>query len=164
MRVMIFLALMFATAVPAFARFIALGTIDVTIRDSVTAEPIAGATVVVTAPHYRREIVTDQTGRFILGYLQPGSYTIEARKEGYSRVYQSVDVAAGRISTVALSAPPALRWIARVMHVDWPAIVAPNITADVYIPVWGRSLVNPFTRLFSSCRSFRGLRSAARRG
>jgi hypothetical protein len=148
MRVTIFLAVIIATTVPAFARFVALGAMDVTIRDSVTAKPIAGATVLVSSPNYRRETVTDQTGRFTLDYLQPGTYIIEARMEGYSQSRQSVDVVAGRVSAVALSIVPALRWIVRVMDVHWPEVVSPGTTADVYVPVWGRALVDPFDSAF----------------
>ncbi len=59
-----------------------VGSITGTVYDADSYEKIAGAVVSVGDSPHRAN--TDSTGRFTVSAVAPGTYTVEARKEGYS--------------------------------------------------------------------------------
>jgi hypothetical protein len=65
-------------------------TLIVTVRDSATKTPVAGVEVRV-APR-RAAQRTDSAGRARLGGLDPGSYSLEARRVGYRPVVRALSI------------------------------------------------------------------------
>ena len=63
-------------------------------------EAVIGAGVVLAGT--LRGTATDAEGRFEIGPLRPGTYTLEARALGYRPATQAVTVAAGQTTTVTL--------------------------------------------------------------
>lgn len=77
-----------------------LGDIDGQVQDAETGAPLAGAGV-TTSPA-TSALVTDADGRFRLGGLEAGSYTISARKPGYRTASVPVAVRGDRATPAAL--------------------------------------------------------------
>lgn len=65
-------------------------TLIVTVRDSATKAPVAGVEVRV-APRSAAQR-TDSAGRARLGGLDPGSYSLEARRVGYRPVVRALSI------------------------------------------------------------------------
>nr|WP_218624053.1 TonB-dependent receptor [Granulicella sp. dw_53] len=62
------------------------------------------AKITVTGPTDQREVVTDNTGRYVVGGLTPGVYTVKVTKQGFSSTEsKNVNVVIGRISSFDLS-------------------------------------------------------------
>ncbi|MCU1322110.1 MAG: Cna domain protein [Acidobacteriaceae bacterium] len=69
-----------------------------------TGAVIAGAKVTVTGPTDQRDATTDNTGRYTIGGLTPGVYTVKATKENFSATQaKNVNVVIGRISSFDLT-------------------------------------------------------------
>jgi hypothetical protein len=69
-----------------------------------TGAVIAGAKVTVTGPTDQRDTTTDNTGRYAIGGLTPGVYTVKATKENFSATQaRNVNVVIGRISSFDLT-------------------------------------------------------------
>ena len=78
-----------------------VGQITGTVRDQDTGGPLA--TVQVYLQGTSRGTLSDQNGRFVLGDVPPGSYTLIAQRIGYREYRQAeIDVAAGQTLGVAL--------------------------------------------------------------
>ncbi|HET9326230.1 MAG TPA: TonB-dependent receptor [Candidatus Eisenbacteria bacterium] len=95
------LALAFLAAAPSGSAGIA-GTV----RDAETAQPLAGAAVLL--PELERGTLTDSAGRYVLSPVPPGPHHLEVRLLGYSpRVLHALVPSAGALSIdVALRAQP----------------------------------------------------------
>jgi TonB-linked SusC/RagA family outer membrane protein len=75
------------------------GRIAGTVRDSAAGFPVGGANVVITGTTLGSSTADD--GRYLLTGVQPGTYTVEARRLGYAPVRRAgVVVAAGQTVTV----------------------------------------------------------------
>lgn len=123
------------------------GVLCGTVRDSATNEPIADAFVTVASLQGDQSVKTDQAGRFAFINLVFGRYVLTVSKKGYDRTSIGVDVVGdvgATVVAIAMSKP--LRTI--VMVRDWPPLVNPYETADVYIPPWSHYYVNPFNSAF----------------
>ncbi len=72
------------------------------VTDSVTGEPIGGATIVATDSQGNSQVsTTNADGQYLIG-LQPGKYSLTAKRRGYqSGAPVSVEVASGEVKTVA---------------------------------------------------------------
>ena len=78
---------------------IVYGAIDGTVIDSVTLNPISGATVTDGA----RQAVTDLTGHYVISGVPAGTYTVTASAAGYQNASQSVAVTGNATSTANFS-------------------------------------------------------------
>ncbi|GEM_PF-4738898 len=76
------------------------GSIDGTILSAVTNLPVAG--VSISTDPASTTVVTDTNGKFLLQYLIPGDYNINAKKSDYQSISQSVKVFAGKTITVVI--------------------------------------------------------------
>jgi len=148
MRVMIFMALIIATTVPAFAHFVLVGALDGTVRDSATAVPVANAAVTATSAGCKVTVSTDQAGRFAFVGLAVGKYTLIISKPGYRSVFVVVNITSGRSSTnVTIDLQKSLRTVI-VEFRHWPGLVNPGKVPDVYVPLLGIPRVNVFDSVF----------------
>ncbi|WP_457654250.1 TonB-dependent receptor domain-containing protein [Rhodocaloribacter sp.] len=75
------------------------GAISGTVVDE-NDDPVIGAGVVIAGT--LRGTATDAEGRFEIGPLRPGTYTLEARALGYRPATQAVTVVAGQTASVTL--------------------------------------------------------------
>jgi tetratricopeptide (TPR) repeat protein len=69
------------------------------VTDSVGA-PIAGASVVIRGAAV--EVVTNESGDFLMVRVAPGTHTIAVRIVGFRRFEQEIDVVAGRLTTISV--------------------------------------------------------------
>ncbi|HVZ41242.1 MAG TPA: SusC/RagA family TonB-linked outer membrane protein [Candidatus Kapabacteria bacterium] len=69
-----------------------------TVTDATSHNPIAGATVILTGTNFGA--VADRNGKFTINRVPVGSYTVEARAVGFTRVSKKTSVAAGQTATV----------------------------------------------------------------
>jgi hypothetical protein len=149
MNVVTRLALVATLLAPGNAHAAGLGVIHGTVLDSATAAPIADALVTVTSPQEKQSVKTDQLGGFVLGGLELGSYAIVVSKKGYDTTSTEVNAGGDRVATiVTIMMPRTLRAIKSVMLRDWPALVNPYTTADVYVSPWSHTDVNLFKAPF----------------
>lgn len=93
----VLVALMLAAA-PAAAQ--QAGTLEGTVVTAAAGEPVAGATVQLEGA---RQAVTDAAGRFRIGGLPAGAYTVVARRVGFADGRASAQVAAGGTSSVRIA-------------------------------------------------------------
>lgn len=78
-------------------QFVRTGSIDGQVLDaSKAAIPAAKVTATAVATSQTVEVLTDQGGRYIFGYLLPGEYRVEAQKQGFRTGVQTVIVELGR--------------------------------------------------------------------
>lgn len=83
----------------------AFGTITGTAVEQ-AAGPLSGANIEIRdGPDAKKTTTTDETGRFTLSGLQPGTVTVRAWKSGYSDTDQRVTLEAGNVVTLAFSVP-----------------------------------------------------------
>jgi TonB-linked SusC/RagA family outer membrane protein len=75
-----------------------MGTLTGTVTDADTHEPVASVAIVVE--NTRLGAMTDTDGRYRLANVPPGTYTVSARRIGYSKATQSVTVPASGEVTV----------------------------------------------------------------
>src|SRR5688572_8038014 len=83
------------------------GRITGTVTDSTTARPLSNAQVTVSGTRLRA--ATDDAGQYSIGTVPAGTYTLEARRIGYSRGTRvAVSVTEGGTATVdfALTSAP----------------------------------------------------------
>jgi len=81
------------------------GSIAGQVRNQDTGAPIGEARI-ETAP-LTEAVLTDDQGRFTIGGVQPGSYTVMASKEGFAAAARAAVVLSGATATVDLSLSPA---------------------------------------------------------
>lgn len=62
--------------------------------DASSGAPVVGAAVVIGST----TVMTDSSGRFVLGELEPGTYPLSARHEAYGTVRDSVDIPARTVN------------------------------------------------------------------
>ncbi len=89
-----------ATAAPALlqAQARAPGTINVTVTDAATRQPVEAARVFIAGTTFGGQ--TNAEGRLSLRQIQPGSYTIRILRVGYAETSQPVTVESGGTATV----------------------------------------------------------------
>ena len=68
------------------------------VAEAETGQPLAGANIVI--PGTQRGVSSGSEGRFTLGPLEPGRYTLQARFVGFQAVTQEVAVVAGDTARV----------------------------------------------------------------
>src|SRR4029077_17084824 len=85
-KVVVMLAVLFATAFPALAQE-TTGTIR---GRTVDAQGLAvpGATVTATGTQGAKNTVTDSEGRYTLPFLTPGTYTVRGELQGFKATEQ----------------------------------------------------------------------------
>ncbi len=78
-------------------QFVRTGSIDGQVLD-VSKAAVPGAKIAATAvaTSQRVELLTDDAGRYVFTYLQPGEYRVEALKPGFRKGVQTVIVELGR--------------------------------------------------------------------
>ncbi len=76
------------------------GVLTGTVVEEGTERPMPGVGVAVTGT--RGHARTDAEGRFVIGALPPGAYTVQALAPGYLVATARVDVHAGDTTTVRL--------------------------------------------------------------
>lgn len=103
--VSLFLATFFLRA-PAAAQ--STGQVTGRVTDAETGRPLPGVNILVsdTDDGSPRGTSTGPQGRFTLGPLDPGTYTIEARFVGYTKRSRDVDVSAGTTTKVQFALAP----------------------------------------------------------
>jgi outer membrane receptor protein involved in Fe transport len=77
------------------------GAVAGQVTDSASGTPIAGATVIIDGA--RRSAVTDAGGRYRIGALAPGTYTVRVRYIGYQPSRVLITVGAGKETTADLT-------------------------------------------------------------
>jgi protocatechuate 3,4-dioxygenase beta subunit len=82
----------------------ALGGVRVTVVDGKTGKAVPGATVLLKGKPGAK---TDDSGRFQLGDLKPGTYSISVRKTGFENGSESFTVKAGGITSLRIRLVPA---------------------------------------------------------
>lgn len=136
---MLILLLMVATALEPAALPSVLpapqpaSTLQGTVRAEGSLEPIAGATVAITA--LGRGVVTDPHGYFVLSGIPEGRWVVEARALGYEKV-ELVVISSGE-GVIRLDFELALR------PVVLPGVEASTRAADATIAVPSPSLAGP---------------------
>ena len=89
-----------------------------------TAQPLPRAHVLVRGEHL--DAITDLGGRFTVGDLPPGEYTVRAQHIGYASAQARVSIAAGETTELALH-------LRQITHELEPAHVVAN-SSDIPIP------------------------------
>src|SRR5437764_11781536 len=117
----------------ASARASALsGPIGGQVRDR-AGQPVAGATVSVV--ELKRGATTDSVGRFQLGEVPAGRYTVSARRLGFAAAVQSITVDSSPLDiSFTLDVAPA-----RVETVNVTATRAPIADSDSTLPTYEQS-------------------------
>jgi len=80
------------------------GTINGTISDATTSQPISGA--MITTNPVTSSKTTDSEGNFLIEGIEPGTYTIQASKDGYKTNSTTVSVVAGEESSADIQLAP----------------------------------------------------------
>ena len=78
-----------------------IGSIEGTVINAVTSLPVSG--VSISTEPASTTVATDSNGKFLLQYLAPGHYNINAKKLDYNSVLQSVEVLGGKTVTVVIN-------------------------------------------------------------
>ena len=140
MRVMLFLTLMVAAAAPALACS-GLGAIHGSVHDSETTAPVVNAVVIVSSPICTQTVQTDERGNFSVAGLPFGIYSIATTKSGYEKTSFDVRIAGDRVAAnVAIILRQ--RTIKYIRLTEWPALLNPAETSDVYSPIWSYGFLN----------------------
>ena len=84
------------------------GTLSGRLLNSLSGDPIAGATVVLE--ELRREAKSDRAGGFSFDNVPPGTYHVSVRSEGYSSRRTEVSLAAASAAPVDVSVDPELHY------------------------------------------------------
>jgi hypothetical protein len=117
------------------------GSINGTIADPSSNQPISGARVTAASPSQSATTTTDATGRFSFVSLAPDTYTLSvpatATRDAAS--VSGVTVQADQTVVVTLQQPTKLKVIGTVTSRAAGALVKPGTTADVYS-------INPVTQ------------------
>src|SRR5579863_4318572 len=118
---------------PISARAGTTGGIVGRVTDAATHAPIAGATVIATAPSQTATATTDAAGSFRFLTLAPDTYTVTASKAEYDTVAQpGLSVFADQVQTFNIPMNKTIRTIARVTSRAAANLVKPGTTSDVY--------------------------------
>jgi len=89
-----FVALALAYAVPGLAAQ-QTGTVIGTLTNSLSGDPVAGATIVIESPTFSRQIRGGADGKYALSDVPAGSYHLIVRADGYLPSRSEVTVRAG---------------------------------------------------------------------
>ncbi len=109
------------------------GNISGTVTDSANGKPVADAKITAVSPSQSATATTDAGGRFTLLALAPDTYTVSVSKDGYTPAsVGGVSVFADQTQTLALTATPQIKTIARVTSRAAGNLVKPGVTADTY--------------------------------
>jgi hypothetical protein len=101
--------------------------------ESGTRFAVAGATVIASSPSQVARTTTDAFGAFSFIALQPDTYAVSVRKDGYEPVSQpGVFVTADQSAMVTLTVIPKLETIARTTSLSSQSLVRSGVTSDVY--------------------------------
>jgi len=82
------------------------GAIEGTVEDSVTMLPLPNVPITLTAGTLQIDSTSDQSGRFLIPNVAPGSYIAAAKLDGYSEAATIVIVTEGQVSRIALTMVP----------------------------------------------------------
>lgn len=134
------LLLMFAAIAPAQTA----GSLEGTVVNSMTREPVKRAMVRLEGQNFQANAVaTDDSGRFQFAAVMPGSYTVSAEAQGYTRrAVQPVTVAdQQKVSVPALSLRPGGVVSGKVVDADGEPMPNAMVLALVYsYPLGARKL------------------------
>lgn len=83
------------------------------VTDQKTQQGLAGAEVWLEGTKWR--VLTGDDGRYVLGEVEPGSYSITTRRIGYGRQRKGVAVVAGQETTADFALDPALTRLEEVV-------------------------------------------------
>jgi Carboxypeptidase regulatory-like domain/TonB dependent receptor/TonB-dependent Receptor Plug Domain len=118
---------------PLVARAGTTGTLRGRVVDSATQAPIGGAIVNAASPSQTAQTVTDNSGAFSFISLQPDTYTVSARKEGYEPQSQAgMTIVADQSASVIVALQKALKTIARTTSRSAQSLVHSGVTSDVF--------------------------------
>ena len=110
------------------------GTINGSVVDPQSNQPVSGARVTATSPSQSATTTSDATGRFSFVSLAPDTYTVSvpatATRDATS--ISGVTVQADATVSVSLQQPSKLKVIGTVTSRAASALVKPGTTADVY--------------------------------
>ena len=93
-------------------------TVRGVVRGAETGDPLPGANVLVKGNGRRRGTAADENGRFQVGNLPAGSYTVRASYLGYEAEQQQVELGTGTARRLALALTPASIEAERVTVTD----------------------------------------------
>jgi len=97
------------------------GTIEGLVTDSVTKEPIVGASVIVKGT--QMGTIADPEGHFTITNVPPGKYALEFLAVGYGRVEErGVKVKAGQTRFVKIALPQRAYDIWKVIECNRPPL------------------------------------------
>ena len=110
------------------------GSINGTVADPQTNQPISGALVTVQSPSQTSTTTTDAGGRFAFISLTPDTYTVSvpATSTRDAASVSGITVQADQTQNVTLGQPTKLKVIGAVTSRAASALVKPGTTADVY--------------------------------
>lgn len=121
----------FAPAAPALAG--TTGSLNGTVTDVKTGQPIADAAVIANSPSQRAEAKTDASGRYVFISLMPDTYTVSVSKSGYEPVtVAGVSIFADQNQGLPVRMQSSLKTIANVTTRSSISPVKPGTTTDVY--------------------------------
>jgi Carboxypeptidase regulatory-like domain/TonB dependent receptor/TonB-dependent Receptor Plug Domain len=126
-------ALLVAALLPLNAAAGTTGGVTGRVVDSANQAPIAGVTVIATAPSQTATSVTDASGSYRFLTLAPDTYSVTFTKTGYDPVADSgVSVFADNVQVVNVALAKSLRTIANVSSRAAGSLVKAGTTSDVY--------------------------------
>jgi hypothetical protein len=110
------------------------GSINGTVIDASTQQPIAGARVTASSPSQSATTTTDAGGHYTFASLAPDTYTVSVPASGNYDAYtvNGITVQADQNVTVTLSQATKLKVIGAVTSRSAASLVRPGTTADVY--------------------------------
>lgn len=109
------------------------GSLNGTVTDSATGQPIADAIVNAASPSQSTATRTDAAGRFAFLTLAPDTYTITVQKGGFNtRQFTGIAIFADQTQNVAATLEKSLKTIANVTSRSSISPVKPGTTTDVY--------------------------------
>src|SRR5215469_3431138 len=126
-------AVIVTALLPLGARAGTTGGIVGRVTDAASHAPVAGATVVATAPSQTATATTDAAGTYRFLTLVPDTYTVTVSKADYDTVAQpGLSVFADQVQTFNVPMNRTIRTIARVTSRAAANLIKPGTTADVY--------------------------------
>lgn len=105
------------------------GSIEGTVTDAATGEPLPGVNVVVVETN--QGSASDEDGNFEIEGIQPGTYTLAASFVGFATATQAVEVASGATTTVNFAIVQEATELDEVVAIGYGAVQRRDVTGAV---------------------------------